>query len=336
MPRARLTLASVAAALALVLAACGSPSHVAPRVLPGAKEPDDGPALTSPPPGAVLALPADSDPEGLVVDSEQGIVAVALRHPDRLALVDARTMRLIRVETVPASARHLELAAPTGPLLLPGEDTGKLVEVALPSGAVTAQIPVGKQPHDATAADGRIFVAVEFGSEVAVVAGDRVTADLRGPVQPGGVAATAGVVAAVDVRGALLYLWDTATLKLLGTVPIGAGPSHVVAVGPGLLLAADTRGNQVLLVDVQQRRVVSRLSLSDSPYGLAADPDGGRAFVALSGSNAVVTVSVTGGVLRELSRTSTPQTPFSVAYDDTTGCLFVAGNADALLQRTCP
>ena len=173
-----------------------------------------------PPAGDLLALPASSQPEGIAADPVTGLVAVALRGPDRIALVQAgddagRGMALTRVVDVPGAARHLELARPGGPVLVPGEDTDRLLQLGLPDGTVVADARVGRQPHDAAASGDRLFVADELGGNVGVVdAAGRLTATLPGPVQPGGVAVVAGVVTAVDVRGARLYTWTSRPCSL--------------------------------------------------------------------------------------------------------------------------
>jgi DNA-binding beta-propeller fold protein YncE len=318
-----------------VLAGC-SAGAVAPRPLPPAAEPATAPVPAVPPVGDVLALPAASQPEGITADPVTGLVAVALRSPDRIALVDAAGPAVVRVVDVPGAARHLELARPGGPVLVPGEDTDRLLQLGLPDGAVVASTPVGRQPHDAAYADGRVVVADELGGDVGVVdATGRLTTTLPGPVQPGGVAVLAGTVSAVDVRGARLYLWDERTLRPLGSVPVGAGPTHEAAVGPDRLLVTDTRGGRVLLVDPRARDVVASLALPGSPYGLATDPATGRAWVTLTGRNEVVQLHVGAAAVTEVRRWPTVRQPDTVAAQAADGCLFVTGTADAQLQRVC-
>lgn len=321
---------------AVVLSSCraGHPHPAAPE-LPAAAEPAVAPVPVTPPAGRVVALPGGAA-EGVAVDPVTHLVVVALRRPDRLAFVDARTLLVVRVEPAPGRARHLELAAPGGPVLLPGEDTDVLVEVGLPSGAAVRRVAVGRQPHDASVVDGRVWVADEFASSVSVVAGDRVVAVLRGPVQPGGVAVDGGVVGVVDVRGGRLYLYDATTFAARGSVAVGAGPSHVVPVGGGRVVVADTRGSAVLLVDLGRRRVVARLPIPGSDYGLASDAATGDVWVTLTGRNLLVHVTTRGDVLRAVGTVATVQQPNTVAVDPSTSCLYVAGAAASQLQQVCP
>jgi DNA-binding beta-propeller fold protein YncE len=75
---------AAAALLAILLAGCGGSGEG----LTPAAEPARSPALEERPAGRVVAL--GGKPEGLAFDPRTGLLAVALRDPDRLALVDGR------------------------------------------------------------------------------------------------------------------------------------------------------------------------------------------------------------------------------------------------------
>lgn len=66
------------------------------------------------------------------MDPESKVLAVALRNPDRLALVDTRS-REVRTVPTPGAARHLAVGRP-GELLVMGENTDLLARIALPVG----------------------------------------------------------------------------------------------------------------------------------------------------------------------------------------------------------
>lgn len=87
----------------------------------------------------------------MVADPVTGLVAIALRQPNRLVLVNGRSGTVTRTVAVPGAARHLQLAAPGGPVLVAGEDTDVVAQVTLPDGEVASQTSVGRQPHDAAA-----------------------------------------------------------------------------------------------------------------------------------------------------------------------------------------
>src|SRR5205085_10080603 len=137
-------------------------------------------------PGRIVPLPGE--PEGLAWDTTTGTIAVAVRNPGALVLVDAAT-GAERVRTpLGGAGRHLQLAAPGGPVLVPSENDDRLYRVTLPDGMVSAASPVGRQPHDAApAAGGRVFVGDELADTVHVVEPDGSARVVPAPAQPGGV-----------------------------------------------------------------------------------------------------------------------------------------------------
>lgn len=327
--------AGIAISGLLALCSC-STSHPSAAGLPAAAEPSRAPAPTVRPVGRVIQLPSGSAPEGIAEDPVTGEVVVALRNPDRIAIVDTSTLH-VRVRPAPGRARHLILVKPGGPVLLPAEDKGTVYELALPSGRVVQSTPVLRQPHNAGVVGNNIWVADELASAISVVdPAGRVVATLHGPVQPGGVVSAAGTVGVTDVRGARLYFYNARNYASLGSIALGTGPTHVVAAHGVYAVAADTRGGALLLVDMRSRRVVSRLPLPGGPYGLASDPETGEVWVTLTEFNRVVTISTAGGALRVASILPTVQQPNTVAVDPRTLCLYVAGTVRAQLQVICP
>jgi DNA-binding beta-propeller fold protein YncE len=313
--------------LACAIAACGcggSGDGLAP-----AAEPARSPPLEARPVGRVV--PIGHKPEGLAFDRRTGLLAVALTRPDRLALVDGRSGRTVRRVGLPGAARHLALARPGGPVLVPAEDTDELVAVSLPDGRLHAT-RVGRQPHAAVAAGGRIFVGNERGRSVSVVDHGRETRRLDAPVGPGGLAVTrGGVVAVVGVRERAIEAFDGSTLRPLGRIPVGLGPTHVVARGERFFVV-DTRGNGLVEIHLDPLRVHRRTHLEGAPYGIAFDPNRRRFWVTLTASNRIAEVTD-----RRLLRTfPTVRQPNSVAVDPGSNRVFVASRKDGVLQLFDP
>lgn len=259
-------------------AATAPPRRSEKRELPPAPEPAVAPVPSTAPAGMVVALPGGG-PEGVVADPVTGVVAVALREPSRLALVDAKTARVTKVVPVPGAARHLQLVGPGGPVLVPGEDTDVLSQVDLRTGEVGTTAKVGRQPHGAAAADGRVYVADELGGSASVVNGDgSLGPRIPGPVQPGGVAVSGGRVGVVDVRGAQLFVYDAAKAQPLAQLPSGDGPTHAVpdgtgGPGTGGIVVADTRGGALLFFRLgPEPRMERRVALSGSPTEWPSTP----------------------------------------------------------------
>jgi DNA-binding beta-propeller fold protein YncE len=336
--RRRTGAVALVVALGLTLAAaagCGTHTSTVPGP---AAEPAVSPALTRAPAGRVVALPPGSRPEGLVVDDRTGTVAVALRSPDRLAFLDTATLTP-RVVPAPGGARHLSLLSP-GTLLVPGEDTDTLAQVALPGGAVVSSLKVGRQPHDAAAVGSRVLDSDERSGAVTISEGTRVLARFAGPVQPGGVAAAGDRVLVVDVRSAEVWSYDLTTLHALGSRPAGKGPTHAVGLDDRHVLVVDTAGDALLTYDLGTSATaapggpISRVAAPGTPYGVGADPVRHRVWVASSAANTLQRYDYddTGRLTPVGAPVPTVRAPYSVAVDPATGTVYVAGADDAQLQ----
>jgi DNA-binding beta-propeller fold protein YncE len=252
-----------------------------------------------------------------------------------VALVDTRTLT-VRVKASPGRVRHLVLAKPGGPVLLPAELRNELSQLALPSGRVISSTPLPDHPHNAAVIGPNIWVADEFAPAVSVIdPSGTVIQTLHGPLQPGGVAAADGTVGVVDVRGARMYFYDATTFAGEGSIALGAGPTHAAPVGGRYVAVADTRGGALLLVDLAARRVVSRLPLAGGPYGVASDPSTGQVWVTLTARNQLVEVARHGQQLAIDDTWPTVRQPNTVAVDPTAGCEYVAGVTPAALEVIC-
>ncbi|MDT5147665.1 MAG: hypothetical protein QOC58_2310 [Mycobacterium sp.] len=323
---------------AVVLLACG---HSHPDRPPAASLPPAAEPQTAPPPNATTPgriVPVGAGPEGVAVDGQTRVVAVCTHDPDQLVLFDADSLAVTARIPLPGSARHLELAAAGGPLLVPVETANALVEVRLPSGAASPPIATGTFPHDAAvASDGAVFVGNEHGGTVSVLRDTRVVKVFTDIVQPAGLAASGSAVGVLDARKNTLTVYDADKLSVVGSGPAGAGPTHLVADRRGRLIAVDTRGDAVRVFDpLPAPREVARVAQPGGPYGVAYDPARDRLWVASSGTNEVVGYDMTQPTPREVRRIPTVQNPYTVGVDSATGRLFVAGVTAGVLQVVDP
>lgn len=314
--------------LTLLLAGCSTPDQ-----RPPAAEPAAAPTVSLPPAGRLVHV--GDQAEGIVADATTHTVAVATRNPYELVLLDANSGDITHRTPLPGQLRHLQLKAAGGPVLVPDEGSGRLIDVALPGGAITASVPVGTFPHDATAAaNGTVFVSNEHGHSVVAVRGDKVVQTFTTPEQPGGIETIGDTVAMVDVRDATLTTYDADKLTQLGTVPAGNGPTHIVADDAGRFVVVDTRGN-ALLVFAGLRQVAS-VKLAGTPYGATFDRARDRMWVTLTGDNEVVGVDLAGAQPKIVARFPTVRQPNTVAVDSGTGRVFVAGAADGVVEIIDP
>lgn len=333
--RAPALLALVAAlAVALLVASCGDDPGSAETNPPPA-EPTESPELSEKPAGRVVDI--GNEPEGLAVDGETGIAAVALRDPNRIALVDVSSGSTLKEVKVPESSRHLEVAAPGGPVLAPVEYTDELVKIDLPSGE-TSSVNTGDFPHDAVQVPGgRIFVGDEGGDKVTVIEGSDPEIQLPAPEQPGGIAYSDGVVAVVAVAAREIGFYDAETLEPLGELEAGAGPSHVVAGEDGRFYVTDTGGDAILVYEAKpEPRLLDRTNLPDSPYGIAIDNSRDRLWVTQTGRNRVGELELTDLAPKPVGDFPTVRQPNTVGVDERTGEVVVAGRADGKLQILDP
>jgi DNA-binding beta-propeller fold protein YncE len=298
-------------------------------VLAPAAEPASSPVTAVRPEGRVIEL--GNKPEGMTVDPRTGLLAVALKTPNRVALVDADRPQLVRRLSLPGPARHLALARPGGPVLAPVEKAGTVAELSLREGP-RRRLTAGQGPHDAApAAGGDVWVTDELEDRVTVIRPGRSAAGLDAPIDPDGVAATTDgrYAAVVGAAERAVRLYDARTFEPLRQADAGLGPTHVAA-GRRAFFVVDTRGDALLVLRVRGRDLVleRRIRLGGIPYGIAFDPVRRRLWVTLTASNRVAELSP-----RRVLRTfPTVRQPNSVAVDPRSGRVFVASRARGTLQ----
>ncbi|MBB2991717.1 DNA-binding beta-propeller fold protein YncE [Mycolicibacterium iranicum] len=302
--------------------------------LPPPAEPAQAGAPTQPAPGRQVAV--GSAPEGIVVDPVTRTVAVATRNPNQLVLLDADTGEIRTRTALPGAVRHLQLAQPGGPVLVPVESANALVRVDLPGGQARPQVITGTVPHDATQApDGTVFVANELGGTVTVLRGDEIVKVFSDSVQPAGLTPVGDRVGLLDVRKNDLTIYDVTNLTIVGSTPAGEGPTHLVADKHGRMIAADTRGDAVRVFDTEPKQL-AEIAQPGAPYGITYDGVRDRLWVASSGTNEVVGYDMTDPTPREVARIPTVQNPYTVAVDPNTGRLFIAGVTAGVVQIVEP
>ena len=335
-------------ATALLAAGCGSAAHQ----LPGA-EPAVAPPLTRAPAGRIVSVGAAA--EGIAAAPRLGLVAVAVRDPDRIALIATRTGRLVREIRIAGPARHLALEG-GDTLLVPEAPIGRLLELPLTPivpryrGAISHHdsapstpmagahsLRTGALPHDAAALDGRVFVADEFGHAISAFAGTRPLPGVRGVTQPRGLAPVGGRVALIDVGADTVTLVNPRTLRVLARVSAGTGLTHDVAGPDDRLYVTDTRGGALYVLATRPRlHVIDRLTLPDRPYGIAADPAEGTIWVTETGANRLVELDARSARPRILASFPTVRQPNTVAVNPDGGEVYVAGADAGVVQELRP
>ena len=321
-------------AISLALADCSRDAGPpAPTTTPIPARTAAEPATAGPPavPPSGTVVPIANAPEGIVVGTS-GTGAVAVRNPNGIKLIDAATGAVRQTVPTVGAARHLSLAGPGGPVLVPLESSNELCELSLADGRVVSTAAgVGRQPHDAVqTARGTIVVTNELGGGVVFVRDAAVVGSLpAGPVQPGGVAALDDYAAVADVQGNGVWVYDGAARRLVAHGAVGTKLTHAVALSGDLAAFADTDGGAVFIERIDpQLAQVAKVDAPGKPYGLAYDAAHRRLYVTLTASNLMRLIDVSDATKpRILGDVPTVQQPNSVAVDPRSGTVLVTGSA---------
>jgi len=323
---------------AAVVVACGHQgAHSTPAaVLPPAAEPRNAPAPSGTPAGEIVSVAAHL--EGVAVDPVTRTIAVATSDPNQLVLLGADSLTETRRIDLPGSARHLELAGPGGPVMVPVETANALVQVRLPDGTASPPIVTGTFPHDAAAAsNGTVFVGNEHGGTVSALRDGKVVKIFTDSVQPAGLAAFGTTVGMLDARRNTLTVYDAEKLSVVGSTQAGAGPTHLVTDRHGRMIATDTRGDAIRVFEpLPAPRQVASVAQPGGPYGIAYDAVRDELWVASSGTNEVVCYDMSQSTPREIRRIATVQDPYTIGVDSQSGRLFVGGFTAGVIQVVGP
>lgn len=119
-----------------------------------------------------------------------------------------------------------------------------------------------------------------------------------------------------------LSLIDPVSGNLLYTIPVNGKPETAVTDGKGKIYVNIEDGNEIIAVDIAQRKVTDRWSLkpASSPTGLAYDAKNNRLF---AGCDKMLVV-VDAGSGKTISRVVIPDGCDGVAFDSELGLVFAS------------
>jgi hypothetical protein len=127
-------------------------------------------------------------------------------------------------------------------------------------------------------------------------------------------------VAVLCGRERTLDLYDASTLRRLGRVAAGLGPTDLTTNGGHVLYVTDAVGDALLVF--RSLRLVRRLHVPGGPYAIAYDREGHGLWIALAGANQVVNYS---GGLRPAIRQTLPSIRNARAVSVESGVVTVFG-----------
>ena len=309
----------------LILAACGGGE--AP---PDAAEPERAPELTEKPAGSVRRVAPF--PEGIVYEPASDSLAVAVREPDRLLILDPKSLRVRRSVPLPGKVRHLQVTD-GGMVLVPSEQADELIEVD-PDEGVVGRTAVARYPHDAAAAaNGDIVVAEEFGGSAAVLRDGKIIHRFDDLTQPGGVIADGDIAVIIDVEALSITSYDLSVPKRVTRLDAGKGPTHLVMAGDNAVAVTDTRGDRIHFYSVDPLELTDELALKGRPYGITADAESETVWITLTKRNQVVGLDISGDKPIELARIPTVRQPNTIAVSPGADTLWVTGTSEGEVQR---
>jgi DNA-binding beta-propeller fold protein YncE len=212
---------------------------------------------------------------------------------------------------------------------------GSVASLDLGSKAVTPGLAPGAILHDAMPVNGGTEVLVTNGGTAAAVFYNAKTfAEVARVTTGKGPDAAAfdpktGLVLVMDHQGGDITLIDPKTHKAVGAIAIGGDLEAAAADGAGRAYVNVENKNEIVVVDVAKRAVVTRYPLAgcDGPTGIAYDAANRQLIAACDG--ATVVVDATSGKI--VATLATGKGADGVAFDPKQKLAFVPAGRDGTL-----
>lgn len=322
--------------LALVAGCSSSPIDTAPPTI-AAAQPADSPASAQPPAGRVR--PLQISPRAAVFDAgtSQLLMLTPGAGPQAPAAVTI-------VGAASAPPRTITLPGPATALTGNGHGTAYL---STRGGYFTVDLLAGDTSRvELTDADDTDFTAIAHRDDDRLMLGsaDGAVFLLAGATPTGSAAVTKrhrifvrvdsivtqGNTAVVLDRGQTSVTAFNADGDPQQSLRAGQGAT-TLATGPhGVLMAADTRGGQLLVYGVDPLILRQAYPVRQAPYGLAGSAT--LAWISQTGTNTVIGYDLTTGLPAEKVRYPTVQQPDLLVFDDKSDTLYVVSGAGAGIQ----
>ncbi|MFN8225219.1 MAG: hypothetical protein U0R18_00655 [Mycobacterium sp.] len=318
-------LAGVVCAAVLALTGCASKQTETASAPLGPASAAVAPAPNTPPAGEVrklggqpVAAVADPGPGGLAVLA--GAVVTVLGR-DRAA---ARTIALpAPAATLVADGAGRALAPTRGGYITVDLVAGTAQRVDVDGAGQTEFTAIGRFPNGHLvlgSADGSVYI---LSSPTAVAHRDKKFTRVDSIV-------VQGDTAVVLDRGQTSVTAIGTEGQLQQALRAGEGATTMAADDAGRVLVADTRGEELLVFGTDPLMLRQRYPVHGAPFGVSGSPR--LAWVSQTASNAVIGYDLSTGIPVEKVRYPTVQQPNILAYDDTSGALYVVSGSGAGLQ----
>lgn len=327
----RRRIAGLLALLALVTGCSANTFHPRPPTVDPA-QPAVSPPVSRRPAGAIR--PLGGHPQSAIFDTGTGQLAVLDPGEGPQAPASVAVF-----STAQVSPRVIALPGPATALAGDGQGKaylsahGGYFVVDLSAGDATRIAVAGEENTEFTAiarrADAKLVLGSAAGavdilaSQTAVANRDNVFARVDSIV-------TQGNTAVVLDSGQTSVTTIGADGDVRLSLRAGEGATTLAADPLGRVLAADTRGGQLLVFGVDPLILRQAYPVADSPYGLAGS--GELAWVSQTATNTVIGYDLSTGIPVEKVRYPTVRQPNALAFDDASGTLYVVSGCGAGVQ----
>lgn len=323
--------ASVFLAVAALATGCSSnPFDAPPPTIEPARPAVSPPAAATP---AGQILPLGGRPQTALFDATSAALAVFTPSPDPAG---PATVTVLNGSGAP---RVVTLGGPASAIASDGKGTaylstrGGYFVVDLAAGSSRRVDIDGERETDFTAiarrADGRLVLGSDHGAAYTLATENTVASKAEIFARVDAIV-TEGDNAVILDRGQTSVTALSSDGKAQQALRAGEGATTLAADPVGRVLVTDTRGGQLLVFGVDPLIERQAYPVPEAPYGVT----GSRTLVWVSqtATNVVIGYDLATGIPVEKVRYPTVQQPNSLAFDDTSGTLYVVSGSGAGVQ----
>jgi hypothetical protein len=291
------------------------------------------PAVTARPDGQVRPLPASG--QAAVFDPATGLLAVLTTGADGRSAVALLGPNPRQPQTVdlPTPATALTGDGKGHALLATRGGYYRMDLGATPPRATRVDVD-GKSDVDFTAIalreDGNVVLGSADGAVYTLTGESGVGAELKIFARVDSLVTLGNTAIVLDRGQTSVTTVDPSGTKAEHALRAGEGATTITSDARGRVLVADTRGDGLLVYSIDPLILRQRSPVRGAPYGLAGSAN--LVWVSETATNTVIGYDLGTGIPVEKVRYRTVQQPNSLAYDDTSGTLYVVSGTGAGVQ----
>ena len=259
----------------------------------------------------------------------RGVTADTIRVSYRVTS-DPNLLLLLGQQALQAG-RHEERRPRVQPEVLAGPDPDDRLEGGIDPDRLDVD---GQQATDFTAiarrADGKLVLGSADGAVYTLSSETAVGAQLKIFARVDALVTQGNTTVVLDRGQTSVTTVDASGADAEQALRAGEGATTLAADAAGRVLVADTRGDELLVFGADPLILRQRYPVRDAPYGLAGSSR--LAWVSQTATNTVVGYDLATGIPVEKVRYRTVQQPNSLAFDDSSGTLYVVSGSGAGVQ----